>query len=100
MGIIPYNKNRKGGSNMAPTVSQFYGISVIVALKQKEHNPPHIHAFYSGDEALFLISNGELYKGDFPSGGRRLVKQFILKYKKELMEMWETGKYKKLPPID
>ena len=85
---------------MAPTISEFYGIRIVVALKQKEHNPPHVHAFYSGDEAKFLISTGEKIKGDFPKTGCRFVKQFILKYKKELMEMWETGTYKKLPPIE
>lgn len=38
--------------------------------------------------------------GEFPSSGSELVKKFILKYQKELMEMWETETYKKLPPID
>lgn len=50
-------------------------------LTQKEHNPPHIHAIY-----------GE--------SGSELVKKFILKYQKELQEMWDTEIYKKLPPID
>ncbi len=34
--------------------------------RTKEHNPPHIHAYYGDDEAEFLISNGELAKGSFP----------------------------------
>ena len=38
--------------------------------------------------------------GRFPSSGSELVKRFILKYQKELQEMWDTGIYKKLPPID
>ena len=28
------------------------------------------------------------------------VKEFIIKYRKELEEMWETEKYAKLPQID
>ena len=45
---------------------------------------------------LFYISNGELYEGSFPSRAKRMVKEFVLKYQKELLEMWETEKYIKL----
>ncbi|MCQ2796629.1 MAG: DUF4160 domain-containing protein [Bacilli bacterium] len=85
---------------MKPTISQFYGIRVVMFLKQKEHNPPHIYAYYGNDQAKFLINNGEVMEGDFPKQGRKLMKEFIIKYKKELIEMWETEKYKKLPPIE
>ncbi|MCQ2792319.1 MAG: DUF4160 domain-containing protein [Bacilli bacterium] len=84
---------------MPPTISQFYGIRLVMYLKNKEHNPPHIHAYYGDDEAKFLISNGELYEGHFPKRGSSFVKEFIIKNQKELTIMWETEKYKKLPPI-
>jgi hypothetical protein len=29
-----------------------------------------------------------------------MVKEFVLKYQKELEEMWETESYKKLPPLN
>ena len=29
-----------------PTISRFYGILILMHLTQKEHNPPHIHAYY------------------------------------------------------
>ena len=69
-------------------------------LTRKEHYPPHIHAFYGEYEATFLISDGNIMFGLFPISGQKLVKEFILKYQKELMEMWETEHYKKLPPLD
>ena len=28
-----------------PTISVFYGIAIKLYLREKEHNPPHIHAF-------------------------------------------------------
>lgn len=28
-----------------------------------------------------------------------MAKEFIFKYQKELNEMWETGQYRKLPPL-
>ena len=39
-------------------------------------------------------------EGEFPSKSKSLVKEFILKYQNELLEMWETEKYKKLPPLN
>ena len=68
-------------------------------LKGKEHNPPHIHALYGNHEASFYISNGEIYEGEFPSRGAKLVKEFVLHYKKELLKMWETSSYRQLDPL-
>ena len=82
-----------------PTISSFYGIMILMHLTRKEHQPPHIHAFYGDYEATFLISNGDLFEGSFPDNGKRLVKEFILLNKKDLQEMWETEVYKKLPPL-
>ena len=83
-----------------PTICLFYGIRIVMHLLNKEHNPPHVHAYYGEHDASFYLSNGEIYEGTFPATGASLVKAFILKYQKELLEMWNTGIYKKLPPID
>ena len=64
--------------------------------REKEHNPPHVHAFYGDEAATFFISNGELYDGAFPNKQRNQVKEFILAHKNELQEMWDTGIYKRL----
>ena len=83
-----------------PTICHFKGIIIVMYLKNKEHNPPHIHAITQDFYAPFLISTGEIMEGDFPSKAQVLVKEFILKYQTELEEMWETEKYVKLPSID
>ena len=83
-----------------PTICQFYGILILMHLTRKEHNPPHIHAYYGDYEATFYIENGEIMFGDFPKSGIELVKKFIKKYKMDLKEMWEKEVYKKLPPIE
>ena len=82
-----------------PTISIFYGIVVMMYLKDKEHNPPHIHAFYGNEAATFLISTGELYEGNFPNRAKKLVKEFVLLYQKELLEMWNSGHYWQLKGI-
>ena len=83
-----------------PTICQFHGIIIVMYFKNKEHNPPHIHAITQDFAAPFLISTGEIMEGSFPTKAQALVKRFILKYRKELEEMWKTEKYVKLPPID
>ena len=82
-----------------PTISSFYGIIIVMHLRDKEHNPPHIHAITQDYDAPFLISTGEVMEGVFPAKAKMLVKEFIMKYQKELEEMWESGKYRRLPPL-
>ena len=82
-----------------PTISYFYGIIIVMYLREKEHNPPHIHAITHEFDAPFLIATGEIIEGEFPAKAATMVKEFILKNKKELMEMWEKEIYYKLPPL-
>ena len=82
-----------------PTISSFYGITIVMYLRGKEHNPPHVHAITQDFYAPFLISTGEIMDGVFPAKAKILVKEFILQYQSELEEMWLTEQYKKLPPL-
>ena len=83
-----------------PTICHFYGIVIVMYLRNKEHNPPHIHAISQDYVAPFSICTGELMEGEFPFKAQCLVKEFVLRYQAELMQMWETEEYRKLPPID
>ena len=71
----------------------------MMYLRNKEHNPPHIHAITQDFDAPFLIATGELMEGEFPSKAQAMVKEFILTYQKDLEEMWEKEEYRKLPPL-
>ena len=97
MGYIPYNERRRVEM---PTISSFYGIIIVMYLRNKEHNPPHIHAITQDFDAPFSIESGEIMEGEFPIKAKSLVKEFILLYKKELEEMWEKEEYRKLPPLN
>ena len=83
-----------------PTISNFYGITIVMFFRNKEHNPPHIHAVMQNYSAPFSIESGEIMDCTFPEKAKAMVKEFILTYQKELEEMWETEKYVKLPPLD
>lgn len=100
-GFIPYTDiGSLERSDHMPTISYFYGIIIVMYLRNKEHNPPHVHAITQDFDAPFLIESGEIMEGEFPPKAKSLVKEFILKYQNELLEMWETEKYKKLPPLN
>ena len=83
-----------------PTISSFYGIIIVMYLRNKEHNPPHVHAITQDFDAPFLIADGEIMEGEFPAKAKAMVKEFILKNQKELEDMWEKEQYRKLPPLD
>ena len=80
-----------------PTISDFYGITILMHLTRKEHNPPHIHALYDGYEATFFISDGEIFQGKFPRKQSSIVKEFVDSYREELLKMWESESYYYLP---
>lgn len=83
-----------------PVISRFRGIILRMYLRQKEHNPPHIHAQYGETVGLFSIENGEMFEGDLDKKMRSFVTNFILYYREQLVEMWETQEFTALQPIE
>ena len=55
-----------------PIIAVFNGI--IIQIFFEDHNPPHVHALYSGANALIRISDGEIIRGTLPRKQARLVK--------------------------
>jgi len=41
----------------------------------------------------------EMIEGDLPTRARKLVVEWATSYQTELDEMWESQKFKKLPPL-
>lgn len=83
-----------------PVISRFFGITIKMYLRQKEHNPPHIHAIYGEYIGLFSLVDGEMFEGDLPLKEQQMIKEFIQYYRERLLEMWETQKFNVLSPIN
>jgi len=49
---------------------------------------------------LFAIETLEMIEGDLPSRSRKLVKEWGLQYKNELLNMWQNNEFKKLPGLE
>lgn len=83
-----------------PVISRFNGIVIKMYLRQKEHNPPHIHAIYGEYIGVFSLTSGEMFEGDLPKSEQIHVREFILHNQKKLINMWETQEFEVLPSIE
>lgn len=81
-----------------PTIARFYGI--LVKMYFQDHGTPHFHAMYSEFNGVFDIDSLEIIEGDLPRRAERLVREWGELYRSELLSMWETQEFKKLPGLD
>jgi hypothetical protein len=72
-----------------PIISVFFGI--VIRMYHADHPPPHFHASYQGFEAFVAIATGEVLEGSLPKKAARLVRQWALDHRNELMANWERG---------
>lgn len=68
-----------------------------------DHNPPHFHAFYGDDEAVFSIEPLEVIKGALKPRIEGLVIEWAKMHTKELLKNWELLKdekrFNKIKPL-
>lgn len=83
-----------------PVISRFYGMVIKMYFLASEHNPPHIHVIYGEYMGIIDIRNSEMITGDLPSKALALVREWTMKNKDALLEMWKTQDIKQLPPIE
>lgn len=57
-----------------------------------DHNPPHFHAEYAGQEALVDIQQGYIIRGALPGRQLKFVLAWAELHKDELMQNWELAK--------
>ncbi len=83
-----------------PVISRFHGITIKMYLRQREHNPPHIHAICGEYIGVFSLADGVMFEGDLPLKEQSIVKKFVEQNKEKLLLMWKTQEYEVLPPVD
>lgn len=85
-----------------PQVSRFYGISIY--LYYRDHPPPHFHAIYGDEEAVFSIASGELIEGELRSRAEKLVREWAKERRTELNRAWNQARESQpldpIPPLD
>lgn len=79
---------------------EFYGI--IIYMYVDDHNPPHFHVIYDGEEAMVDINDGHI-TGSLPRRAIRLVYEWLDLHKEELLENWDrlknSGAPNKIEPL-
>ena len=75
-----------------PTISMFYGILILMFFRDnRRHHLPHIHARYSGEEAVIAIEDGSELDGTLPAKQLKMVQAWIEIHKEELMVDWDLA---------
>lgn len=83
-----------------PIISKFYGITIKMYFIQKDHNPPHIHAFYGEYVSVIDVNTLEEIEGNLPLKALKIVREWIEINKNEILEIWKTQKFRKIKPIE
>ena len=72
-----------------PTVSMFYGIIVrMYAESGGQHNLPHLHAAFGGQEVVVDLS-GNIIEGEIPKGKMKLLLAWMEIHREELEANWK-----------
>ena len=82
-----------------PTICMFRGIKIYI--NWREHQPPHFHATYAGQEALVSIQDLEIIEGELPNKQAKMLLGWAALHQEELLENWNLAqKQQELFPID
>ncbi|PYS66139.1 MAG: transcriptional regulator [Acidobacteria bacterium] len=72
-----------------PSICRFFGI--VIYIYCDDHAPPHFHAKYSGQEALYEIDTLRLYRGRLPPRAHSLVLEWADMHRNELRDNWRRA---------
>lgn len=73
-----------------PEISRFYGI--VIFMYYNDHNPPHFHAKYGDDQAIFSISDMSIIEGSLPRRAVEMINEWGRMNKGQLMKNWENAR--------
>lgn len=82
-----------------PVIARFYGIIAKMYLLGSEHTPPHSHFLYGDYNAVVDLNQLKITEGDLPTRASAMALEWTEKYQAELMDMWNTQEFRKLPPL-
>ena len=91
------HKKRPLKIDLCQKLLDIYGI--IIKLFFSDHPPPHFHAIYGDYNALFNLETLEIIEGDLPNRATKMVVEWAKIYQLELLKMWKTQEFNKLPPL-
>ncbi|MDR0933072.1 MAG: DUF4160 domain-containing protein [Victivallales bacterium] len=83
-----------------PVLARFYGIVIKMYLLGREHGIAHIHAIYGEYAGVIDVSSCNMLEGDLPDKALSMVQEWTAINRETLLDMWETQKFRQLPPLE
>lgn len=82
-----------------PTICMFRGIKIYI--NWRDHQPPHFHASYGGEEVIVSIRDIEVLEGAMPNRQLKMLLGWAALHQDELLENWALAENnQELFPID
>ena len=81
-----------------PVIARFYGI--LIKMYFKEHGTPHFHALYGEYNGVFDLETLDMIEGDLPRRSQNLIREWAELYRSDLLDMWRTQEFRKLPGLE
>lgn len=72
-----------------PVLSIFFGI--VIYIYWSDHNPPHIHVRYAGDEMVVDIRTFAVLEGSLPKRASAMVLEWMQEHQEELLVAWDLA---------
>jgi hypothetical protein len=63
-----------------------------------DHAPPHFHAQYGDNEAVYVIETLETMRGELPRHAHSMVVEWATLYRQDLWSNWEKARLQR--PLD
>ena len=73
-----------------PRISYFFGI--VIRMFYNDHPPPHFHAEYGSDEAVYEIATLDVLRGKLPRRAHALVVEWATLHRPELRANWDRAR--------
>ncbi|MCJ2094843.1 DUF4160 domain-containing protein [Methylobacterium sp. J-072] len=77
-----------------PTIAIVEGVRITIYLN--DHLPPHLHAFFSGQEAKLSIVTGEVLSGALPPAKLKGIRAWLDANREQVSYVWReirAGRY-------
>lgn len=73
-----------------PRISSFFGIDIL--MYYNDHSPPHFHAQYGENEAVYELGTISILRGELPRRAHALVVEWTSLHRIELLNDWERAR--------
>ncbi len=85
-----------------PRLCEFFGI--VIYVYHRDHAPPHFHAVYAGEDAVFDIATLGLVTGSCRPRVRTLVVEWAAQHQADLLRAWNQAQSgtrpSRIPPLE